>query len=225
MNLLQFADVAYAAASPPGGGGSTALYTQLLFFAAIFAIFYFLLIRPQQKQKRDRETLLANLKKGDRVVTTGGLHGTITGIEEHKIVLRVADQVRLEFDRAAIGRIVEPHKHVQSQTDRAAEDLKSALERKGIALKRVAREGEATIAVELGSPQGWHDALTVASEFQRFARRDEDQAAGRFKLVMSEKETARLRDDAVRQGLETIRNRVDQFGVAEPTITRQGGDR
>src|SRR5574341_585252 len=120
---------------------------------------------------------------------------------------------------------VETHKHVQSQTDRAAEDLKSALERKGIALKRVAREGEATIAVELGSPQGWNDALTVASEFQRFARRDEDQAAGRFKLVMSEKETARLRDDAVRQGLETIRNRVDQFGVAEPTITRQGGDR
>src|SRR5574341_161240 len=98
---------------------------------------------------------------------------------------------------------VETHKHVQSQTDRAAEDLKSALERKGITLKRVAREGEATIAVELGSPQGWNDALTVASEFQRFARRD----------------------DAVRQGLETIRNRVDQFGVAEPTITRQGGDR
>lgn len=108
MSLLQFADVAYAAASPPGGGGSSAVVTQLLFFAAIFAIFYFLLIRPQQKQKRDRATLLASLKKGDRVVTTGGLHGTITGLEEHKVVLRVADQVKLEFDRSAIGRIVEP---------------------------------------------------------------------------------------------------------------------
>ncbi len=120
---------------------------------------------------------------------------------------------------------VEAQKHVQSQTDRAAEDLKGALERKGIALKRVARDGEAAIAVELASAQAWNDALTVTGEFQRFERRDEDQAAGRFKLVMSEREAARLRDDAVRQGLETIRNRVDQFGVAEPTITRQGGDR
>ena len=120
---------------------------------------------------------------------------------------------------------VETQKHVQSQTDRAAEDLKGALERKGIALKRVARDGEAAIAVELASAQAWNDALTVTGEFQRFERRDEDQAGGRFKLVMSEREAARLRDDAVRQGLETIRNRVDQFGVAEPTITRQGGDR
>jgi preprotein translocase subunit YajC len=88
-------------------GGSSAILTQVLFFAAIFAIFYFLLIRPQQKQKRERETMLTALKKGDRVVTTGGLYGTITGLEEQKVVLRVADQVRLEFDRAAIARIVE----------------------------------------------------------------------------------------------------------------------
>lgn len=107
MSLLQFADVAYAASSPPGGGGSSALFTQLLFFAAIFAIFYFLLIRPQQKQKRDRTTMLAALKKGDRVVTSGGLYGTITGLDEHKVTLRVADQVRLEFDRGAVARVVE----------------------------------------------------------------------------------------------------------------------
>ncbi|MBI2494374.1 MAG: preprotein translocase subunit YajC [Candidatus Rokubacteria bacterium] len=105
MNLV---DVAYAASGPPGGGGSSALMTQLLFFGAIFAIFYFLLIRPQQKQKRERETMLRALKKGDRVVTSSGLHGTITGLEETKVVLRVTDQVKLEFDRSAIGRVVEP---------------------------------------------------------------------------------------------------------------------
>ncbi|HKB23697.1 MAG TPA: protein translocase subunit SecD [Methylomirabilota bacterium] len=120
---------------------------------------------------------------------------------------------------------VEADKHVASQTDRAAEDLKSQLERKGIAVKRVAREGGATIVVELASPQAWNDLLTVVGDLQRFERRDEDAAAGRLKLVMNEKEADRLRDDAVRQGLETIRNRVDQFGVAEPTITRQGSDR
>jgi preprotein translocase subunit YajC len=109
MNVALAADVALAASSPPGGaGGSGAMLTQVLFFAAIFAIFYFLLIRPQQKQRREREQLLAAVKKGDRVVMTSGLHGTVTGLTENTVTIRVADQVRLEFDRSAIGRIVEP---------------------------------------------------------------------------------------------------------------------
>src|SRR2546430_5104395 len=108
MNVAHAADIAFAASASPGGGGSGAVATQLLFFAAIFAIFWFLLIRPQQKQKREREQMLAALKRGDRVVTTGGLHGTVTSLDEQKVVLRVADQVRLEFDRSAVGRVVEP---------------------------------------------------------------------------------------------------------------------
>ena len=119
---------------------------------------------------------------------------------------------------------VEADKHVASQTDRTAEDVKKALERKGIGVQRVAREGNSTIQVELASPQSWNDALTAVAEFSTFTRRDENQAAGRFKLVMADRQILQLRDDAVRQGLETIRNRVDQFGVAEPTITRQGAD-
>src|SRR5207249_5388789 len=115
--------------------------------------------------------------------------------------------------------------HVASQTDRAAEDLKAALERKGIAVKRIAREGDTAIRVELAGPQSWNDARTVVSEFETFERRDDDQAAGTFRLVMSERRASQLRDDAIRQGLETIRNRIDQFGVSEPTITRQGSDR
>jgi preprotein translocase subunit YajC len=108
MNFAHAADLAFAAASPPGGsGGSSALLTQVVFFAAIFAIFYFLLIRPQQRTKRERERMLSAVKKGDRVVTSSGLHGTVTGLGEHTVTLRVADQVKLEFDRAAIGRIVE----------------------------------------------------------------------------------------------------------------------
>jgi preprotein translocase subunit YajC len=107
MNVTHAPDIALAMTAPLGGaGGSNAMFTQLLFFAAIFAIFYFLLIRPQQRQKKDREALLAAVKKGDRVVTTGGLHGTVTGLNDHTIVLRVADQVKLEFDRTAIGRVL-----------------------------------------------------------------------------------------------------------------------
>ncbi|MBI2555216.1 MAG: preprotein translocase subunit YajC, partial [Candidatus Rokubacteria bacterium] len=71
-----------------------------------FAIFYFLLIRPQQKQRKEREAMLASVKRGDRVVTSSGLHGTVVGLNEHTVVLKVTDQVKLEFDRQAIGRIV-----------------------------------------------------------------------------------------------------------------------
>ena len=101
-------DFAYAMGSLPNGGGSQGVVMQLLFFAAIFAIFYFLLIRPQQKQKRERTATLAAVKRGDRVVTTSGVHGTVVGLNEQTMTLKVADQVKLDFDRAALGRIVTP---------------------------------------------------------------------------------------------------------------------
>jgi len=107
MTVVHAAEVAFASSAPLGGGsGSGAVAMQLLFFAAIFAVFYFLLIRPQQKQRRDREQMLTAMKRGDRVVTTGGLHGTVTNLGEHTVTLRVSDQVKLEFDRSAVGRIV-----------------------------------------------------------------------------------------------------------------------
>jgi preprotein translocase subunit SecD len=120
---------------------------------------------------------------------------------------------------------VEADKYVASQTERAAEDLKAGLERKGVGVKRVSREGLSSVVVELANPANWNDALTVAAEFASFQVSQRDEKAGRFTLAMLERQVTQLRDDAVRQGLETIRNRVDQFGVAEPTITRQGGDR
>jgi len=106
MNLVH-ADLVLAGAFPPSGAGGNAMLTQLVFFAAIFAIFYFLLIRPQQRQKREREALLRAVKRGDRVVTTSGMHGTVTGLDDATITLRVADQTKITFDRASIGRVVE----------------------------------------------------------------------------------------------------------------------
>jgi preprotein translocase subunit SecD len=120
---------------------------------------------------------------------------------------------------------VDVDKYVATQTERAAEDLKSGLERKGVGVKRVAREGLGRVVVELANVTNWNDALTVAAEFASFEVAQRDETAGRFTLAMRERQVAQLRDDAVRQGVETIRNRVDQFGVAEPTITRQGEDR
>jgi preprotein translocase subunit YajC len=105
MTLASGADLVLASLAPPSGGGSGAV-VQLLFFAAIFAIFYFLLIRPQQKQKADRQRMVDGLKRGDRVVTTSGIHGTVTALTEQTMTLRVADQVKLDFDRSAVGRVV-----------------------------------------------------------------------------------------------------------------------
>ncbi len=72
----------------------------------LFVIFYFLLIRPQQKQQKTRQEMLKNLKKGDRVITIGGIHGVIKEIDETVISLRVADNLNLKFARAAIDKIV-----------------------------------------------------------------------------------------------------------------------
>lgn len=100
-------DLAYAMAPSPGGGGNGGGMLQILpLMIGMFAIMYFLIIRPQQKQKRERESLLRAIKKGDRVVTSGGLYGTVVGLSEHTVTLKVADQVKLDFERSAIGRIV-----------------------------------------------------------------------------------------------------------------------
>jgi len=71
----------------------------------IFAIMYLLLIRPQQKRARDHSEMVTRLKAGDRVVTNGGLHGTVTGAKEDTLMIEVADKVELEVSRAAISRV------------------------------------------------------------------------------------------------------------------------
>ncbi|MDZ4133296.1 MAG: preprotein translocase subunit YajC [Dethiobacteria bacterium] len=73
----------------------------------LFVIFYFLLIRPQQKTQKKRQEMLSNLKKGDRVVSIGGIHGVIKEIDETIISLRVADNLNLKFSRAAIDKVIE----------------------------------------------------------------------------------------------------------------------
>jgi preprotein translocase subunit YajC len=88
------------AADPGGGGGS--LTSFIILFGPLFLIWYFLVIRPQQAQKRKTQDMLANLKTGDRVVTSGGIYGTITGFRNGVVQLQVATQVKLDVARSAI---------------------------------------------------------------------------------------------------------------------------
>ncbi|WJH37409.1 preprotein translocase subunit YajC [Paenibacillus aurantius] len=77
----------------------------LLPIILMFAVLYFLLIRPQQKRSKTRNMMLGGLKKGDKVVTIGGLHGTIMEINDETVVLRVNDATKLTFDRSAINSV------------------------------------------------------------------------------------------------------------------------
>lgn len=73
---------------------------------AIFVIFYFLLIRPQQKQQKDHEQMLKNLKTGDKVLTTGGLYGTITGFKGEDLEVQFSQTVKLTVARSAVANVV-----------------------------------------------------------------------------------------------------------------------
>jgi preprotein translocase subunit YajC len=87
-----------------GGGGST-LFT-LFPILLIFVIFYFLLIRPQQKRQKEHQKMLEAIQKGDRVLTSGGLYGTVVGVKENIVVLKIAENVKIEIAKSAVTHIV-----------------------------------------------------------------------------------------------------------------------
>jgi len=102
-----------------GAGGANFL-TSMLPFAAIIAIFYFLIIRPQSKKRKDTEKMLSSVKKGDRVVTIGGIHGTVQNVRDTTVIIKVDDGVKLEFNRGAIAS-VQPVLIVREEKEEKAE--------------------------------------------------------------------------------------------------------
>ena len=96
--------IAMAPQGSEGGGGS--LISTIIMFGAIFAIFYFMIIRPQQKRAKEREKLLSNIEKGDKIVTSGGVHGTIVGLEDKTALIEIATNVKIKIERSAIGSVI-----------------------------------------------------------------------------------------------------------------------
>ena len=99
-------DILIAMAPQGGEGGGGSLISTLIMFGAIFAIFYFMIIRTQQKRAKEREKLLSNIEKGDKVVTSGGVHATIVGIEEKTVLIEIAPNVKVKVERSAIGSVI-----------------------------------------------------------------------------------------------------------------------
>ena len=99
-------NIAYAmgqgGAGAPGGSGGFASFIPLIL---MFVIFYFLLIRPQQKKTKEHRQMIDNLKTGDRIITSGGLHGRITGVSESALTVEIAEKVRVKVNRASVTAI------------------------------------------------------------------------------------------------------------------------
>jgi len=99
MMIFDIGSVFAMAATPDGGS----LWLQLLPFALVLAIFYFIILLPMKRKQQKVQAFLDSLKVGDRVITTGGIYGQITRLGERSVQLQVADKVRVEVSRAAIG--------------------------------------------------------------------------------------------------------------------------
>jgi len=87
-----------------GGSAGTIFFVQM---ALIFAIFYFLLLRPQAKQRQRHDQMLRELKKGDEIVTTGGIIGRIVHVEENRLTVRTAENTRLTIDRGRVATVLD----------------------------------------------------------------------------------------------------------------------
>lgn len=87
-------------------GGMESILSSIVPFLLIIVIFYFLILRPQQKRQKERVTLLESLKKGDKVITAGGIYGTVEGIEDKTILVKVSDSVKLKMERSSVTTII-----------------------------------------------------------------------------------------------------------------------
>lgn len=95
--------LAYALGGTGGAGGQGGGFGAFVPLILMFAIFYFLLIRPQQRKAKQHRELIASIKKGDRVVSSGGLHGVVTGLTDDVVTMEIAPKVRVKVSRGSIS--------------------------------------------------------------------------------------------------------------------------
>jgi preprotein translocase subunit YajC len=96
--------LAQAPAASPSGAGSGLL--SMLPFVFIFVIMYYVMLRPQMRRQKEQARLVSSLKTGDRVVTASGIHGLISNVKETTVIVKVADNVKLEMEKTAVTNVV-----------------------------------------------------------------------------------------------------------------------
>ncbi len=284
--------------APAGPAPRGNLVTALLPFILVFVIFYLLIIMPQRKKQKKHQDMVDDLKPGDRIITTGGIFGTIMGVQPDRIELKVSANVKIDITKSAVGghprREREKARIGRGGPARGPRHLRLASEgnmKKGLQWKASSSSPSWPSAIFLAyppqgqdqarpRPQGRHPPGPPGHDRGRHQRRDrpgdhpvpgavqEEQrhlpdgrqgearalrlhpgprptrkarpgtsststpgigiipsSGDRMAFTLKTTAVQFLKDQAVNQVLETIRNRIDQFGVAEPLIQRQGADR
>ncbi len=102
----------------------------IVMFGLIFVIFYFFIIRPQNKKQKETEKMIAALKKGDKVITIGGIHGTVVTTKEATVVVKVDDGTKIEFSRSAIASVVVDKKEEEKAAKKNAKEKTKQVEDK-----------------------------------------------------------------------------------------------
>ena len=117
MSFIPFLQAGGAASASASGS----LIGSLLPFLLIIVIFYLFLIRPQNKKQKETQKMLDALKKGDKVITIGGIHGTVSSVKENTVIVKVDDDCKLEFNRTAISSV----ELTEAEKAKLAEEAKS----------------------------------------------------------------------------------------------------
>ncbi len=98
--------LAFIQAPAPGASAVDPLIMNVLMFGGVIAVFYFMIIRPQQKRAKEHQKLLSGIKKGDAVVTSSGIHGTVHEVDETSITVTIASNTHVKFDKSAVASVV-----------------------------------------------------------------------------------------------------------------------
>ena len=140
MSFIPFLQAGAAGSASTSSG----LVGSLLPFLLIIVIFYLFLIRPQNKKQKETQKMLDALKKGDKVITIGGIHGTVSSVKENTVIVKVDDDCKLEFNRTAISSV----ELTEAEKAKLAEEAKSKKLFKGKKSSETAEEKAATTTEE-----------------------------------------------------------------------------
>ena len=105
---MEYFNLALLMGAPTGAGSASAgsMTTSLVTFALVIGIFYFLIIRPQNKKQKDTQAMINAMKKGDKVVTIGGIRGTVQSVKDETVIIKVDEDTKLEFNKSAVSAVL-----------------------------------------------------------------------------------------------------------------------
>ncbi len=111
-------NTAFAMGQAGAAGGQAGGLTAFVPLILMFVIFYFLLIRPQQKKAKEHQNMINSLKKGDRIITSGGVHGTIVSLGDTTVSIEIAENVKIKINRGNVGATLQGNAPAESKKDK-----------------------------------------------------------------------------------------------------------